>query len=253
MASYEMWLSGTAELEILYLMGLFDRPADGAAITVLRAKPEIKGLTVKLSKLSSDQWQFAVKHLRDLRLLAAGNALRPAALDCHPLVREYFGEKLRKNNFQAWQAAHLRLYEYYKNLPAKHLPDTLAEMEPLFAAVAHGCLAGRHQETLEEVYYLRIQRDGRTNYCCNKLGASGLDLAAVANFFETSWRQLASELTDQYHAPVFNWAGYRLRSLGRLREAAQPMQAGFAVLIKQEKWKEAAMDAEPQRTLSNVG
>jgi hypothetical protein len=237
MASYEIWLAGTPELEILYLMGLFDRPADGDAIAVLRAQPVIAGLTVKLPKLSPDQWQFAVKHLRDLRLLAAGDAHRPATLDCHPLVREYFGEKLRKDNFKAWQAAHLRLYEYYKKLPAKHLPDTLAEMEPLFAAVAHGCQAGRYQETLDEVYWERILRE-EEYYSTRKLGAFGSDLAALANFFETPWRQPASGLTVQDQAVVLSWAGFRLRALGRLREAAQPMQAGLAASIGQKVGKE---------------
>ena len=37
-------------------------------------------------------------------------------------------------------------------------PDTLEAMAPLYAAVAHGCAAGHHQEALDEVYWRRIER-----------------------------------------------------------------------------------------------
>ena len=47
MKSYEIWLkdNNRAELDILYMMGLFDRPAEKGAIDALRAKPAIRGLT----------------------------------------------------------------------------------------------------------------------------------------------------------------------------------------------------------------
>jgi TIR domain len=42
---YAQWLSEGPELAILRLLGLFDRPADAKALTALRAKPAIPGLT----------------------------------------------------------------------------------------------------------------------------------------------------------------------------------------------------------------
>ena len=95
--------------------------------------------------------------MRDLRLLAAADPHEPEALDCHPLLREHFGEQLKEANPAAWREGNNRLYEYYKT-SAKELPDTLQEMAPLFAAVMHGCQAGKHQEALDEVYWKRIQR-----------------------------------------------------------------------------------------------
>ncbi|MCP4646634.1 MAG: hypothetical protein GY852_02720, partial [bacterium] len=158
MESYEKWLettpNGRQGLNILLIMGLFDRPAEGDAIRAVLAEPNIEGLTSDLI-ITRTQWKFAVQNLRDLRLIAKKDENRPDTLDCHPLVREHFGEKLRENNPEAWKEAHSRLYEYYKDLPEKELPDTLEEMESLFAAVAHGCQAGRHQETLDDVYWER--------------------------------------------------------------------------------------------------
>ena len=154
MASYERWFAGKPEAAILRLMGLFDRPAEGGAIRALLAEPAIAGLTEALVGLPHDDWQYAVADLREVRLLDADDEADPDALDAHPLVREHFGEQLRQTNAAAWREAHGRLYEYYKGR-APELPDTLEAMAPLYAAVAHGCAAGRHQEALDEVYWRR--------------------------------------------------------------------------------------------------
>jgi len=153
MESYEKWLIGTPELEIVRMMGLFDRPADGGAIEALRKPPVIAGLTDIQGKLSQAEWKYAVKRLRDLRLLAAKDEYQPDSLDCHPLVREHFEEKLKDKNPNAWIEANSKLYEYYRDLPNKNFPDTMVEMEPLFLAVSHGCKAGRHQEAMETVFW----------------------------------------------------------------------------------------------------
>jgi tetratricopeptide (TPR) repeat protein len=243
MKSYEIWLKGTAELDILYLMGLFDRPAEKGTIVVLRAKPIIKGLTDNLAGLSEAKWKYAVEHLRELRLLAKEEKDRPDDLDCHPLVREHFGEKLKKERIEAWKEGHGRLYEYYKGETKKEQPDMLEEMEPLFRAVYHGCAAGQHQKALYDVYYPRIQRDGATNYCCTMLGAFGSDLGAVACFFEKVWDKPAAGLNEGAKAAILSWAGFRLRAVGRLREAAEPMEAGLKQIYGQKNWKNAAIGA----------
>jgi hypothetical protein len=144
------------------------------------------GVTDKLQKLSEEEWQWALDNLRTANLLAKKDPQRPGVLDCHPLVREHFGEKLKRENEEGWKQAHKRLYHYYKDLPEKELPDTLAEMEPLFAAVAHGCSAGLHQEALDDVYWKRICR-GEEAFINNKLGAFGSDLAMLSHFFEKPW------------------------------------------------------------------
>ena len=69
MQSYEIWLANKPELDILYIMGLFVRPAELPAIDTLRQKPAITGLTDTLIPLTNAQWQFAVQHLQDLHLL----------------------------------------------------------------------------------------------------------------------------------------------------------------------------------------
>jgi len=172
-------------------------------------------------------------------LVAPESTHRPGVLDAHPLVREHFGAELELEYPDAWREGHNRLYEFFKEA-APYQPDTLEAMVPLFAAVTHGCRAGRHQEVLDEVYYSRIQRDGQTNFCMSKLGAVSADLAAVAGFFDPPWQQPVTGLTEADQSFVLSVAGFRLRALGRLAEAAQPNKASLEMLIEQEDWKRAA-------------
>jgi tetratricopeptide (TPR) repeat protein len=241
MESYEIWLKDQPELDILRMTGLFDRPAEGGAIEVLRAPPPIKGLTTKLKDMSHEDWQFALNNLRKAGLLAKEGPAMPDTLDCHPLIREHFGEKLKENNPEAWKEAHNRLYEYFKN-QAKEFPDTIEEMSPLYAAVAHGCQAGRYQDAMDKVYMRRIRRMDEA-FDTKKLGAFSADLVAISGFFYSLWNKPVAGLAEDVKAYVLHQAGFDLRALGRLKEVAQPMQAGLGAYIAQEKWEYAAIVA----------
>jgi tetratricopeptide (TPR) repeat protein len=242
MESYERWLQGKPELDILRLMGLFDRPAEKGALDKLREEPVIQDLTNALQKLSDINWKYAVSNLRELRLLAPKDPYEPDTLDCHPLLREHFGEKLKTESQKAWREAHGRLYDYYKSA-AKELPDTLEEMAQLFAAVLHGCLAERYDETFWDVYWDRISRD--IEYFATRiLGAGSAELSILSGFFrDTTWRTPVEDLIGEPRGFVLNQAGLDLRALGRLLEAVQPAQAGFELAIGDENWTNATRSA----------
>ncbi|MFT3891789.1 MAG: TIR domain-containing protein [Anaerolineales bacterium] len=212
MESYEEFLKGKPELDILCLMGLFDRPAEKGALDALRKEPAISGLTDELEKLNETNWKFAVNNLRDLRLLAEQDPHEADILDCHPLLREHFGEKLKAENAKAWSEAHGRLYEYYK-ASAKEYPDTLQEMTPLFAAVLHGCQAGRYPEAYDEIYRKKIRRENEY-FTFVELGAIGSDLSVVSNFFEQIWNKPIESLQENKRSILLNHAGMCLRALG---------------------------------------
>ena len=239
MESYEKWFNGNPELDILYIMGLFDRSAEGGAIQALRKKPVIKGLTDQLHGLSQEKWQFVLDNLRTARLLADEDTHAPDTLDCHPLIREHFGEKLKEK--KAWKEAHSRLYEWYKS-QAKEYPDTVEEMNPLYSAVMHGCQAGRYQEAMDDVYRRRIRR-GDEHFNLHKLGAFGSELSVLSGFFETPWSKPVEGLTENYKGFVLNQAGFCLRALGRLSESAEPIKAGLAAAKALSNWKNAAKSA----------
>lgn len=255
-AAFEERFGESPQIQALRIMGLFDRPAHVDAVKAVRKGPKISGLTDKLNKMTERNWFNLLDELRECKLLAHKSKHNPDIIDCHPMVREHFGDKLQNDKPEAWKEAHGRLYEYYKGVPEKELPDTLEEMETLFAAVIHGCLAERHQETYDHVYYSRIQRDGQINYCCSCLGAIGADLAALSSFFKKAWSKPASGLREESKAAILNFAGFRLLMLGRLREAANLEESAIDIAENLKNWTNVAVAtgnlSELYLTLGNV-
>ena len=253
---YERWLGEGVELSILRMLGLFDRPAEVDCLAAVCAAPVIPGLTDALVELTVEDCQWAVSNLVDYGLLSpesqaeggGHNALAENSqfsilncLDAHPLIREYFATQLTAQYPDATREAHRRLYEHLKQ-KAPELPETLQEMMPLYHAVAHGGKAGLWQEALDDVFYNRIWRKGG-NFSSRKLGAMGTDLAALTAFFEVPFSRPNSNLTGKDQSYVLNKASFRLRALGRLAEATQPMQAGLDLDVISSDWKNAAVEA----------
>ena len=281
------------------MLGLFDQPVPREVFDALIAPPAIPGLTdgVLAAEVRTTQWNEAIARLRDQGLISPADRDAPGALDCHPLVREYFGQRLAQIDRTAFTAAHSRLYDHYRYavlpqtfrepvayaalaLKAAYrddhypqfkqgllgrsltpewldsvppilrrlsttelqrafalvdgpdfdkalkafLPEDEVGMNPLFSAIAHGCAAKREAETFNEVYWPRITR-GNENFAAHKLGLFGQELAALASFFETPFAKPSPRLSTDDRALAANKAGYRLRALGRLEDAAEPMRA----------------------------
>ncbi len=234
---------GKRALAVLRLLGLFDRPATADCLAALLKLPAIPNLTEPLVGMSEAQRNIVFTRLESAKLLTVN---RDAAgtlhsLDAHPLLREYFARQLRTQHSEAWRAAHRRLYEHLSATTKEGDQPTLEELQPLYQAVTHGCQAGLQQEACEKVYRDRIQR-GKDAYSTRKLGAVGSDLGAVACFFETPWSRVSPALAELWQAWLLNEAAFRLRALGRLTEALEPMQAAV------EMAKRAAEEATEEHT-----
>ena len=240
MAAFETLFGEGPQLDLLRILDLFDGPVEEMVIRALLADPPIKGLTDHLTRGGARAFASALATLRRAKLLAGESRHDPPRLDSHPLVREHFGEQLERERPEAWRAGHERLFEHYQGVPKENQPSTLEGLAPLYAAVAHGCAAGRHQEAFDEVYWARINRR-QDFYPTRKLGAFGSDLAAVSSFLQTPWSKVAGGLPEDNQAFLLNAAGFRLRALGRLREAAEPLEAGLEIRVDQENWKSAAI------------
>ncbi|WGZ94113.1 MAG: TIR domain-containing protein [Candidatus Thiothrix putei] len=234
MQAYAEWLAGEPELALLHLLGLFDHPI-GQEVLHMLWDAQIPHLTAGIDE---DEWLEAIASLREEHHLLSQHD-DGGDLDCHPLIREYFGGQLQTQQPQAWQQAHERLYGYYKALPEKELPDTLEEMQPLFSAVAHGCAAGLHEHVLDEIYWPRIQRERRI-YLYRKLWAFSDDLAVLANFFKQTWHDLKVPLSSFWYAPILHFSAFNLTAIGRLKEAIVPQQKSAHAFYKEKRWLEAS-------------
>jgi len=253
---------GSPEVAVLRLLGFFDRAAERQLLDVLRARegvvyewsgrqaqqkliedalPEV---TAPLLDLPQPQWNRVLNRLRDLRLIDLTGPEKSPTVDAHPLLRECFAEQVRTQFPAAWQAGHRRLFEHLSGT-APYWPEGIEGLQPLYQAVAHGCLAGLHEQALADVYRDRILRGTGTGgfYSQRKLGAIGADLGAVACCFTAPWITIVPTLAPADQAWLFNEAASRLRTLGRLSEAVEPMRAGLAMCVQEENWEQASIQA----------
>lgn len=245
---------GRRALALLRLLGLFDRPATADCLNALLQAPAIPGLTEALVDLTEPQLNVVISRLESAGLVttSANDSTIPHSslrihysLDAHPLLREYFAQRLSEEQPEAWRAAHRRIYEHLCASTHEGEQPTLEDLQPLYQAVGHGCQAGLQQAACEEVYHDRILRNTGSNgfYSMNQIGAFGSDLGAIACFFQTPWHHVSPALTAVAQAWLLNEAAFRLRALGRLTESIEPMRAGLEMRVKHENWKQAARSA----------
>lgn len=225
MATYARFLKRRrrpAELAILRLIGLFDRPARPDAMGALLADPQLGSLTRKLDRVGDDKWNGAVEALRSIGLLNEPDAGSLGTIDAHPLVREHFRDELHRQPDRVWTQANDTLFRYYRDV-AEPQPRDHAGMQPLYAAVTHGCEAGLHQRAFDEILLPRIWQGRRTNYSTRRLGLTGADIVALSNYFDhRDWAQLGPfALSSRARVLVRTNAGVRLRQLGRLQNARE--------------------------------
>jgi len=231
LAGFEQSLGESPEREALRLLGFFDRPADSGCLGALRQAPAVSGLNERLADLPDAEWERVLERLEKLRLIHVFESESGQRfVDAHPLIREHFGELLKEG--AAWREGHRRLYEHLCTSENDRKPNpTLEDLQPLYQAVAHGCQAGLQQEALYDVYHARILRRDE-NYSTFKLGAVGSDLGAIACFFEQPWSGISPALQGDEQSWMLNEAAFRLRALGRLTEALEPMRVSGEMDVK---------------------
>lgn len=184
--------------QVLFLVGLFDRPIRLSLLNVIRDGSPIDELT---DNLPDGLFNAAMEELRALRLLTSIPDYINEQLDTHPLIREHFGQTIRDKYPESWREAHLRLFNYLRESSAE-FPEGVSEMDPLLQAVAHGCEAGLYGESYRDVYRKRIMR-GEEAFAVVKLGLVAPIVTCLSHFFETGrWdkplaaRSPAEGLTD---------------------------------------------------------
>jgi len=237
MKEYEKWLGKGSMLDVLRIIGLFNQPADEGCIKALRASPIIHGLTDNLIEISNSNWKKTLNKLSRTQLLQINN---DDTLDAHPLVREYFSNRLYKDHRKAWRKGHKRLYKHLKNNnTTPEFPNTLDEMMPLYSAIVHGCNANKHQEAFDEIYWSRVQRGPKQYFSTDKLGAFYTDLRVLAHFFKEPWSKPVTKLNEDTIATIQNKVGFCLKALGQFKDAIEPIQAAIKGYKEQKAWKKA--------------
>jgi len=236
--AYAEWFgAGSAETAMLHLLGLFDRPVPMTALEALVAEPVIAGLTDPFHGAKAPPLTLVLSHLEGLKLITRPDV---ETVDGHPLVREHFGAVLQRQSPEVWKQAHARLFEYFRTIPDQDQPGDEAGLLPLYQSLHHGVAAGRAQEALDEVYYRRIAREGQ-GYGVKQLGLFSTELAALAAFFPGGWHDPVQDITRGDQGYLLNLAGFRLRALGRLKEAQTSFERNIVLHMELENNRPVAI------------
>ena len=211
------------------LLGLFDRPADAGCLARPARQPRHPRSDRPLGWSWSDaDWEPRPRPVaQSSRLIHVrpGGHRPDGSVDAHPLLREYFARQLRAQQPEAWRAAHRRLYEHLCATTQDKRQPTLEDLQPLYQAVAHGCQAGLQQEACDKVYCDRIQRRSENSTARRNSARSVPTWEPSPASSRPPWSRVSPALTEADQAWLLNEAAFRLRALGRLTEALEPMRA----------------------------
>ncbi|MCP4695403.1 MAG: hypothetical protein GY862_00940 [Gammaproteobacteria bacterium] len=234
------------ERTFMRLLGLFERPMD---------KREREAL-MQRAVFASPLRQFTKKALWpafETRLENAGLLLKWRGdderrfWDCHPLIRAYFADSFKKRHPNLYRQAQEVLFKYYLRTPVQEEPGP-EDLDLLYRAVTHGCLAGEFLKALEDVYQERIvrrQEDGEFEwYSQNKLGLYSQDLTALAAFFPQGWEKPLDIFSLADQGWLLSTASVCLKALGRLAEAVTPQRMAITIYEKQEDQHNACVNAQ---------
>ncbi len=227
----ELYDSPARALLLLASLFYFDPPwAD--LLAVIR-QGRIQGAMLEpWQGLTDEAWEEALD-----RLLEAGLALPNdgARVALHPEVRAVLAEDLRARMPAWWAAGHRGLYEYYRDLPARHWPETLEEMAPLIVAAWHGCAAGAMQETFDEVTFPRISR-GLRGFLMQELLASQWALNCLELYCPDYATAASPELRPRTLSIIIHAQAFCLRYVDRLEDA---------LVVEERAWTRAAPTGDP--------
>ena len=153
-------------------------------------------------------------------------------IDAHPLVRKYFGLRLRRENEKAWKEGNRRLFRHLVR-SSPELPETLPQIRPLYFAVEHGCRARLYSPALR-LYVERIQR-GDEFYGARILGAISNELAALQCFFDQPFSKIHS-LKAPERLRVLIATAYGLRREKRGLEADELLDEASQIPQARDQW-----------------
>lgn len=227
------WLSvglqGTSSIprKLMLTVGLFDRPVQLGLITSASPAGD-RTLLNELAELQRSQLNVAIAQLRSGHLLAAAStdARSLEELDCHPLVREWFGNKFREEDKHGWEAANSAVFDKLVSSNPPVETPTKADLGELYQAIPHGVKAGRAQEVFHQLFRTRM-RKGTLEYTVNQLGLWSEDLQAIAAFFQGHFDAPVEGLSTADVVWLQNEAAFCLRSIGRLADAAARWEAAL--------------------------
>lgn len=227
------WPDGSAERQLLVLMSLFTAPATPDELEHVAAS------TSSMSALREMPFHALAGALESMTV--SGLVIRDGATySLHPLARSFVSESFEKTDPPGYRQAHSVLCDQAFHRAPESV-GTLADLAPLYAAVYHGCMAGRYSEMFD-VYWERISAGNRF-LNATQLGDRSGDVRVIASFFPGG---ISSGTNPELSHEALWWllakAAFDLSSMGRFHESIAPRKASLRIIEAAGCWGLAAYD-----------
>ena len=238
--AYLRWFDSSLETSLLNLLGLFDRGITLDDVKALVALESVSGLTEELVDLSHIEWSYAIKKLEDANLIPTSKRGESTMVDCHPLIRDFLNEHLRRENLDVWKQGNKIIFNFLRRSAIAN-PKSMVQMEPLFRAVIHGTRAG----LVEESFQLYFERIKQKQFSIFTEGSHHADQSCIRVFFRRPWAEPITELSESASFYLLSCAAANLIYLGQINAAIEPSILSIQGFQKSESWFEAAVTSGP--------
>lgn len=210
-------------LGILRILGLFDRPAEASLLKVLRTHRPIIGLTdaffVKSGALEQacgpETWNFSLWLLSQFGLITCSNE---GEIDCHPLIREHFAEKLQAENRAGWEEGCRALANSLIDRSTGDVVEANESVHMRYRGASYLAMAGCVGEAAQ--YYHDTISEGHLGSTTRKYGTFSSELAFLANFLDSKGKFANLQSIQAEHSGlIVSQTIFNLLQVGRFEEA----------------------------------
>lgn len=237
LAQYEALVKGIKE-DLLLLVSLFDSAVSIDDLERLRADV-IPQLTDSIRTLQFEDIRLEYEDLSMLSMLSTNRKV--TAIDCHPMIREYYRERLAGTRPDAWQHANEVLFARAISVAPDNVASE-ADLDVLYSAARHACRSGKYSEAWRDIFLPRIRQNvgtARKNYNLRVYGHFASDLVTLREFFKKPYSAPPDGLTDAELARLYMEVGCDLRAQGRLSNARLPLQESLRISETASDWVNA--------------
>ncbi len=240
MNAYLEWFNGSMELELLYLIGLFDRAVSYKQLKQLANDKKFGDELEFLGKAREIDWKYSINSIVNSKLVSKLQFDGEDFLDCHPIVRDFLSLRLASSKSDFWLQGHKAIFELMLT-SRKDTSDTTLSMEEMNTAVLHGALSQNYQEAFN-FYFHEIRR---MQFSLPKEGSHHADNNCIKLFFEKQWEVPHASLTEESKIFLLMAASTNLIYLGKITEALSPCMKSINWFVNNQRWTDAATASAP--------
>lgn len=239
MRAYLDWYDSQT-LEILELISVSDREVSLRELKKLVELDSDNVLRPDLKEFEEEDWAYKLSVLERSKIISMIEQRGDIEIDCHPIVRDYLNEEMRKNSCSKWMDFNQLIFKYLVQL-ADCDPASINDLEPLCRAVVHGARANCYRDAYE-VYFEKIKK---RQFSVSTEFSHQLDHVCIKSFFDHKWDKPIDELEEEAKIYLLTSASTNLIYLGRIAEALRPSYRSIEWFLDKKKWHEAAAAAGP--------